>query len=529
MEIVSFRPQNAYRKERRMSKLVSADQAAALIKNGATVAATGFGLSGWAEEVGLGLERRYLSCGEPRGITFVHASPIGNWSRDKGANRLAREGLLKRWIGPFVGIAPNLAQLVADNKVEAYCLPQGILAQLYREIAAKRPGVLSKVGMGTYVDPLLDGGKVNAVTREEIVKRVEFEGEEWLFYKSFPIDVALIRGSVVDENGNLTMDRESILLEALPLAQAVRNSGGVVIVQAEHMVKAGSLHPKNVRVPGILVDHIVLTSTPDNHFQTEGLYFDPVFAGDLKVPLDRLPPPPLDERLIIARRAARELAPGSVVNLGVGIPSVIASVAAELGLSQQLTLTTEGGSIGGVPANPPNFVHAYNAEATVPQDAQFTFYDGGGLDIAFLGLAQTDRHGNVNVSKFNNRVNGCGGFINITQNAKRVVFCGTFTAGGLVVTPEAGALHIMTEGKNRKFLEQVEHITFSGAFARQTGQSVLFVTERAVFRLEEGGMTLIEIAPGIDLERDILALMDFAPRLSPQLKTMAGDLFVPTR
>jgi len=512
-----------------MSKLISADRAAELIRDGATVAATGFGLAGWAEEVGCGLERRFLATGQPRGITLVHASPIGNWTRAKGTSRIAKEGLLKRWIGSFLGIAPDLAQLVLDNKVEAYCLPQGILSQLYREIAAKRPGVLSKVGMGTYVDPLLDGGKVNAVTREEILKRVEFEGEEWLFYKSFPIDVALIRGSVVDENGNLAMDRESILLEALPLAQAARNSGGMVIVQAEHLVKSGTLHPKKVRVPGILVDHIVLTTSPENHFQTEGLYFNPVFAGDLKVPLDQLPVPPLDERLIIARRAAKELSPGSVVNLGVGIPSVIASVAAEQGLSQQLTLTTEAGSIGGVPANPPNFVHAYNAEATVTQDAQFTFYDGGGLDIAFLGLAQTDHAGNVNVSKFNNRITGCGGFINITQNAKKVVFCGTFTAGGLQVSASGEELQILNEGKNPKFLDQVEHITFSGDYARQTGQSVLFITERAVFRLEAEGMTLIEIAPGVDLERDVLALMDFAPLISPQLQTMAGDIFLPAR
>ena len=509
-----------------MSKFVTADQAAALIRDGATVAATGFGLAGWAEEIGRSIEKRFVETGHPAGITFVNASNIGDW-HEKGLERFAREGLVKRWVGSLIGPSREMAKFAAEGKMEAYCLPQGIIAQLYREIAARRPGILSKVGLGTFVDPRLEGGRMNSVTKDDIVKVVEFEGEEWLFYKSFPIDVALIRGSVVDENGNLTMDREGLLLEALSLAQATKNTGGIVIVQAEYRAGAGTLHPKSVKVPGILVDRIVVATSTDNSFQTEALYYSPAFAGDIKVPLDHIPAPPLDERLIIARRAAMELSPGAVVNLGVGVPTAVASVAAEENLSHLMTLTTEAGNIGGVPANPPNFAHAYNAEATIPQDAQFAFYDGGGLDLAFLGLAQTDKDGNVNVSKFSNRVMGCGGFINITQNSKTVVFCGTFTANGLAVSVKDGKLIIDREGTGRKFVEHVEQVTFSGRYAAQSGQNVLFVTERAVFGLQDGEMTMIEIAPGVDLEKDVLALMEFKPRISPDLKSMPSEIFQP--
>jgi propionate CoA-transferase len=509
-----------------MSKIIATDRAAALIKDGATVAATGFGLAGWAEEIGISIEKCFVETGHPAGITFIHASNIADWNQ-KGIERFAKEGLVKRWIGSFIGAARTMSRFVAEDKMEAYCLPQGVLAQLYREIAAGRPGILSKVGLGTFVDPRLEGGKMNSVTKDDIVKVVEFEGEEWLFYKSFPIEVALIRGSVVDEKGNLTMDREGLLLEALSLAQATRNTGGIVIAQAEYLAKAGTLPPKNVTVPGILVDHIVMATSTENCFQTEALYFSPAFAGHIKVPLHHIPTPPLDERLVIARRAAMELSPGAVVNLGVGIPTMVGSVAAGENVSHLMTMTTEAGNIGGVPANPPNFAHAYNAEATITQDDQFAFYDGGGLDLAFLGLAQTDKEGNVNVSKFNNRVIGCGGFIDITQNTRKVVFCGTFT-DGLNASIENGRMTIVREGKGRKFLDKVEQITFSGRYASKTGQDVLFVTERAVFTLEEGTMTLIEIAPGIELERDILALMEFTPRISPDLRLMPSDIFGPT-
>ncbi|NLY91880.1 MAG: acyl CoA:acetate/3-ketoacid CoA transferase, partial [Firmicutes bacterium] len=295
----------------------------------------------------------------------------------------------------------------------------------------------------------------------------------------------------------------------------------------ERVVKAGTLHPKQVKVPGILVDYLVVATDPDNHFQAEGVYFEPAFAGDIKIPLEAIDPLPLDERKIIARRAAMELEKDVVVNLGVGIPTSVAAVAAEEGVSDYMIMTTEAGGIGGVPASLPHFGHSYNAEATIEQHSQFDFYDGGGIDIAFLGLAQTDKEGNVNVSKFQGRVMGCGGFVNITQCSKKVVYCGTFTAKGLKVEARDGQLVILEEGKNKKFIDRVEQITFSGKYAQKTNQSVLYITERAVFTLEDGQMTLIEIAPGIDLEKDVLALMDFRPRISPDLKPMPKEIFEP--
>jgi propionate CoA-transferase len=507
-----------------MNKRITADEAAALLKDGATVGASAMGLAGWPEEIAQSIEKRFLNDGHPQNITFVHGAAIGDW-KDRGNTHFGHEGLVKRWIGGHIGSSAGMTRLIAENKIEAYNLPQGVIVQLWREIAAKRPGLVTKVGLGTYVDPRLEGGKMNSLTKEEVVKVVEFEGEEWLYYKSFPLDVAIIRGTYADEKGNLTMEKEGMLLEALPLAQATRNSGGVVIAQVEQIVKAGTLHPKKVKVPGILVDYIVEATKPEYHWQTEGLYFNPAFAGDTKVPLDSIPPLPLNERKIIARRAALELRSGEIVNLGVGIPSEVAVIAAEERISDFMTLTTEAGGIGGVPSALPHFGHSYNAEAIVEQQAQFDFYDGGGIDVAFLGLAQTDQEGNINVSKFKGRAMGCGGFVNISQCAKKVVYCGTFTAKGLKVNIENGKLVILQEGKEKKFLQHVEQVTFSGKYAQKIHQPVVYITERAVFTLAEGEMTLIEIAPGVDLEKDVLALMDFKPRIASDLKTMSAGIF----
>lgn len=509
-----------------MSKVITAEQAAALIQDGASVAATGFSVSAWAEEIGQAIESRFIETGHPKNITLTHASAIGD-HKERGTTRLGKEGLIKRWVGALIGASPALAKLSVENKMEAYCLPQGVIVQLYREIAAKRAGLITKVGLETFVDPRIEGGKMNTVTTEEIVKVIDLEGEEWLFYKSFPIDIALLRGTTVDEKGNLTMEKEGFLAEALPLAQATKNSGGVVIVQAEYLAKAGSLHPQKVKVPGILVDYIVIATKQECSCQSGGVYFNPAFSGDVKVPLNSIPELPMDERKIIARRAAMELMPNTVVNLGVGIPSDIASVASEESASDLMTLTTESGGVGGVPASLPNFGQVYNAEAILEHHSQFDYYDGGGLDIAFLGLAQTDKDGNVNVSKFKGRANGPGGFINITQSSKKVIYCGSFTAGGLEVTAEEGKLLIKQEGKNKKFVDSVEQITFSGKYASRVKQPVMYITERAVFVLENGQMVLSEIAPGIDLEKDILALMDFKPVVSPNLKVMPDEIFQP--
>ncbi|WP_342547100.1 acyl CoA:acetate/3-ketoacid CoA transferase [Paenibacillus sp. FSL P2-0089] len=506
-----------------MTKVISAAKAAELIKDGDTVAASGFGLSCWAEEMGIAIEERFVQNGHPKNLTVMHASAVGN-RRDKGMSHLGHEGLIKRWIGGIAIASPGLAKLIEEDKCEAYNLPQGVITQLYREIAAKRPGVITKVGMETFVDPRVEGGKMSPSTKEDIVKVIELEGEEWLFYKTFPIQIALIRGTVADENGNLTLEKEGLHMEVLPIAQAVRNSGGIVIAQVETVAKNGTLNPKDVKVPGILVDYLVV-STPENHYQTENTQYNPAFSGHVKVPVDSIEVLPLDERKIISRRTAVELQPNTILNLGVGIPVNVANIAAEEGVDDQLILTTEAGSIGGVPAGLKDFGHAYNSEAIVDHDAQFDFYDGGGIDLSVLGLAQTDEYGNVNVSKFGTRVAGCGGFINISQAAKKLVFAGTFTAGGLQIKVENGKLHIIQEGKAKKFISKVQQITFSGSYAAKVNQPVVYVTERAVFELLNGKMTLTEIAPGIDLQTEILDQMDFKPVISPDLKEMDAAMF----
>lgn len=506
-----------------MAKVISAKEAAALIKDGDTVAASGFGLACWPEEMGISIEERFLQTGHPQNLTVMHSSAVGN-RRDKGMSHLGYEGLIKRWIGGIAIASPGMAKLIEEDKCEAYNLPQGVITQLYREIAARRPGVITKVGMGTFVDPRVEGGKMSPSTKEDIVKVIELDGDEWLFYKSFPIHIGLIRGTVADENGNLTLEKEGLHMEVLPIAQAVHNSGGIVIAQVETVAKNGTLNPKDIKVPGILVDYMVV-SKPENHYQTENTYYNPAFSGHVKVPVESIESIPLDERKIIARRSAAELIPNTVLNLGVGIPVSVATIAAEEGVSDQLILTTEAGSIGGVPAGLKDFGHAYNSEAIVDHDSQFDFYDGGGIDLSVLGLAQTDEFGNVNVSKFGTRVAGCGGFINISQSAKKLVFAGTFTAGGLKVEVRDGQLHILQEGKAKKFIKKVQQITFSGAYAVKINQPVVYVTERAVFELKDGKMTLTEIAPGVDLQTDILEQMEFEPVISPDLKVMDDKIF----
>jgi len=508
-----------------MSKVISADQAAALIKDGATLGASALLISGWPEELAIAIEKRFLEIGHPAGLTVVHGSGIGDW-KTRGMQHFAHPGLVKRWIGGHTGVAPAMGKMILDGGCEGYNLPQGVICQLWREIAAHRPGLITKIGLGTFVDPRLEGGKMNSKTTEDLVKVIQLEGQEWLYYPPLKVDVAVIRGTVADEDGNLTEDLEGALLECLPLAQAAKNSGGIVIAEVSYVAKSSSLHPKRVRVPGVLIDRLVI-SKEEHHWQAAGTRFNPAFSGDIRVPMDAMPPMPLDERCIIGRRAAMELAPGSVVNLGIGMPEGVAAVAGMEGSADLLTLTTELGSIGGVPAGGENFGMSYNAQAFVEQHAQFDWYDGGGLGQAFLGAAEVDANGNVNVSKFKGKAVGCGGFINITQNAKKVVFCGTFTAGGLKVAVENGKLVILQEGKAKKYVNKVEQVTFSGAYATATRQPVLFVTERAVFELRNGQLTLTEIAPGINLEKDILAQMEFKPRISPNLKPMLPDIFRP--
>jgi propionate CoA-transferase len=428
--------------------------------------------------------------------------------------------------GHFGQTGKEMMKMVFEDQVEAYNFPQGSLSHLTRHIAARTPGLLTKVGLGTFVDPRLEGGKLNASAREDLVKLVEFNGEEWLFYPCPHIDVAIIRGTVADENGNITLDKEGVLLEQLALAQAAKACGGIVIAQVERVVQAGSLHPKTVKIPGLVVDYVVI-GKPENHMQSITTQFNSALCGDARVPVNSLEAMPLDERKVIARRAAMELAEGAVTNLGIGIPAGIPSIAAEEGVSSLLTLSIETGVNGGIPAQGGDFGLAYNAESIIEQSAQFDFYDGGGLDASFLGLAQTDNRGNVNVSKFNGRPVGCGGFVNITRSTKKLVFCGTFTAGGLEVDVSGGALGIIQEGRSQKFIGEVEQITFNGLDAARRGQEVLFVTERAVFELTSDGLELTEIAPGVDLERDVLAHMGFKP-IMRDVRRMDAALFQET-
>ena len=511
------------------AKVISVEQAAALIPDDVTLAAPIIGLAGWAEEIGRAIAKRYEETGHPKGLTLVCGSAMGN-HKDKGPHVIGLEGLITRYIGAHTHGSPNIGALIQNNKILAYCFPQGVVVQQLREIAAKRTGMISKVGLGTFVDPRIEAGKMNDLTRQapDMNEVVTFNGEEYIWYKPFPIHVGLIRGTKADERGNISMEKEGANLEALQVAQAARNCGGIVIAQVEYLAKAGTLHAKSIQVPGVLVDYIVVAKNPQEwHMQSEGIYYQPAFSGDIVMPLGALPKLPFDERLFILRRATMELAENSVVNLGIGIPDRLATVAAHEGVTDMLTLTTEVGGVGGVPAGWPNFGMSYNAEAFVCHPNMFDWYDGGGIDQAFLGLGEIDKYGNVNVSKFNGRPIGCGGFINITTSSKKVVFCGTFTTGGLKVTAEDGKVKILQEGNHLKFIDHVEQITFSGKYAAKNKKPILYVTERAVFTLRDGEVTLIEIAPGIDLEKDILAHMEFKPSIAPDLKLMPEEIFYP--
>ena len=506
-----------------MGRVMTAEQAAALIKDEDTlwVISMGYGV-GEPGRVLAAIEKRFVATGHPRALTLVHPSGMGD-GKGGGDDRFAHEGMIRRAIGGHFGLAPKLCQLIVDGKVEGYVVPQGVLAQLTRAIAGGKPGLITHVGLGTFVDPRQEGGRLNDRSRAELVKVIHLEGKEWLFYKSFPVNVAVIRGTTADEDGNITMEHEGIVLEALPVAQAAKNSGGIVIAQVKRLTTRNSLDPRMVEVPGILVDAVVVD--PGQMHSCEVVY-NPAYSGEIREPLQNLEPMPLNERKIVVRRAAMELFPGAIVNLGFGMCDGVAVIAAEEGISDAITLTVEQGVIGGVPATGVNFSMATNPVAIVRQDSQFDWYDGGGLDLTFLAFAEADPQGNVNVSRFSNRIIGIGGFTNISQNAKKVVFCGCFSTSGLKTAIADGRLQILTEGRFKRMVQQVQQITFSGEYAREKGQPVLYVTERAVFELSPEGMLLTEIAPGIDLENEVLARMDFKPIISPNLKQMESAIFM---
>ncbi len=507
-----------------MAEFITAREAARKIPDGATIGLAGMGLSGWAEEIGCAIRDEFKETGHPCDLNLKQGSAMGDW-RERGATRLgeAGPGLITKWSGAHVGSAFSLRELAVNNQLECHCLPQGVIVNLWREIAAGRPGLLTKVGLGTFVDPRVEGGKMNECTKTDLVELVEFQGEEYLFYKGFKLDVAILRGTIADENGNISFAHESIINEGLAVATAAKNSGGIVIVQVEYVTKSGTLNPKEVKIPGILVDYVVVATDKAACWQAEGVYFEPAFSGQIKKPLAAIEPLPFDERKVICRRCAMEVSKGDVLNLGVGMPADVSKIIAEEGLLEEITMSTESGMVGGIPSALPNFGSAYNPEATIEHGSMFDIIDGGGLDMTCLGIGEIDQYGNNNVSKFGPRLTGPGGFINITQSTPKVIFCGTLVGKANVQVGD-GKITVVEEGKIRKFVKDVEQITFSGKYAGKD-QEVFYITERAVFKLIDGKVTLIEIAPGLDLEKDILNQMDFMPEISTDLKVMDECIF----
>ena len=509
-----------------MVKMLTAKEAVeTYFYSGATVTFGGFANGLMHPEAIMAALEQAGRAGRLRDLKVVFASGQGD-SGERGLNHLAVEGLCETVIGGHWGLAVRLGEMAMKNSFAAYNLPQGVIAQLFREIAANRPGILTHVGLETFVDPRVEGGKVNQAARDagDIVKLMEINGEEKLFYPAFPIDIAVIRATYADEHGNCTFEKEGVYADALVQAQAAHNSGGKVIVQVEQVVSGGSLDARLVRLPGIYVDAVVVAEAK-HHMQSFGTQYNPAFSGETRIPLNALKPLPMSERKIIARRAAMELPQDAIVNLGTGAPEKIANVCAEEGISNKMTLTVEAGSIAGVPYGGTQFGGAANSMAILDHNVQFDFYQGGGLDVAFLGLAETAPNGDLNVSKFGTRLAGAGGFIDITQNAKKVVYCGTFTAKGLKTECKDGKLVITQEGAKKKFVNKVEQITFSGDYANKVHQPVLYITERAVFELRPEGVTLVEIAPGIDLQTQVLDQMEFMPKIADDLKLMDERIF----
>ncbi|MGB3979241.1 MAG: CoA-transferase [Tepidanaerobacteraceae bacterium] len=505
-----------------MAKIVSVEEALAQIKDSDTVAIQGSG-GGVCEPTFIlkKLGEKYCKEKSPKNLTLLHANGIGD--RDTyGTDALAYPGLVKRDIAGHWGMAPKMAQLALEEKIEAYNLPQGVISQMFQTIASGKPGVITKTGLHTFIDPRIEGGKMNKSAKEDLVKVIEIDGEEWLYYPNIKIDVAIVRGTTADTKGNISSEEEAAILEGISIAQAAHNCGGIVIAQVKYIAEHGTINPKDVTIPGIYVDYVV--QDPDQQITCDRVY-DPMLAGNVRAPFERIPPLPLSSRKVIARRAAKELKKGDIINLGVGIPAGIAAVAAEDGYISDLNFTIEQGLIGGMPMGGVIFGVSYCPEAVVDQSLQFNFYDGGGLDVCFLGFAQIDKEGNVNSSKTGNLLSGCGGAINISQNAKKVVFCGTFTAKGLEQDISNNEIKIVKEGSIKKLVNKVDQITFSGNYAKSINQEVYYITERCVFKLANEGLCLTEIAPGIDLQRDILEQMEFEPIIAENLKVMDRNFF----
>jgi propionate CoA-transferase len=503
---------------------ITADEAAQLVADGDAILISGSGGGHSVPETLLAaVERRFLTEGKPEGLTSVSVVGVGDRAA-LGASHLAHERLLKRAITSALVDSPGLVRLAAENKIEAYTFPQGVLSQLMRDMAAGRPGLVTKTGLHSFVDPRQQGGRQSPCTPPDFVEVVSLADEEWLLFKPIPISVAFLRGTTADEDGNVTMEQEAVFGEMLAMAQATRRAEGIVIVQVKRMASRGTLAAQQVKIPGILVDFIVVDPGQRQTYATE---YDPSYSGELRIPVDHIKPLPFGPRKVIVRRAAMELFPGAICNLGAGVSTGLSTVAAEEGLLDAVHLTNEQGLIGGAPITGRDSGGAQNFSAMIEQPAQFDFYDGGGLDLAFLSFAEVDAQGNVNVSRFGDRIIGVGGFINISQNARCVVFGGTLTAGDLDIGWEDGKTVIRKEGRHRKFVSKLEQICYSADIGRERGQVALFVTERAVFQIGTEGLELIEIAPGIDLERDVISNMGFRPRVAREVRRMDPRIFDP--
>jgi len=514
----------------RKVKVSSAAEVAQSIKDNSVVLTTGFSLIGVAEEIYQKIEENFLANGSPKDLTFVHSA--GQSDTIRGMEHLAHPGLLKRIIGSHWGLSPRLEALITNNEIEAFCLPMGQMISMYKAAASGKPGILSQIGLGTFVDPRIEGGKMNRKainSQENLVQYFKMGDEDYLFYPSIAFDLYIGRGTTADEAGNITMEDEAGKLEVISAVQAVRASGGRVIFQVKRVVERNTLNPKEVIIPGIFVDEIVVSENPyENHRMTSSAFYHPGYVGRLKEPLIRSSEMlRLQTKKLIGRRAVMELTEGDIVNLGVGIPGdSVGAIIEEEDMAKQISLSVELGTIGGITVGGGDFGITKNAEAIIENSQKFDYYTGCGVDVTFMGAAEIDRDGNVNVSKFGPRSPGCGGFIDITQAAKKLVFCFTFTSGGLQIDVEKGEVRISKEGRHKKFVDHVEQITFNGKYAANRNQQVLFVTERAVFTLSEKGLVLTEVAPGIDLEKDILSQMEFIPTISPDLRIMDPSLYV---
>ncbi len=506
-----------------MKQICTAQEAVNLIQDGMTIVVGGFvGIAG-AEEILAAIGKRYEETGSPKNLTIIAPASTGD-RQGNGLDHLAQEGLIKRMITSHVNFCPKIAEMIFSSKIECTLMPLGSILHIIRARAGGKPGVLTHVGLGTFIDPRVEGDCANSITKKKYAEVMNIDGKDYLYFRAPHIDVAIIRATTADERGNMSMEKEPVLYDQLAMAQAAKSCGGFVIAQVERLAAHGTLKAKDVRVPGVIVDYVVKAS-PENHKLGYVLDYNPALTGEVRMPLSSLQPMPLDERKICARRAAMELTQDATVNLGVGFPEGVAQIAAEEGLSGDITLVVETGTYAGVPSGGLLFGSCTNPDAIIDHNTQLDFFDGGCLDLGYLGLAEADKDGNLNVSKFGGRVVGPGGFIDISQNAKRMVFCGSFTAGGLKVASGNGELKIVTEGRNKKFVDQVAQITFSGKYASSVNQDVIFVTERAVFRLTPNGPLLIEIAPGIDIQKDILDQMCFTPAIAQDLKLMDARIF----